>query len=228
MLISTIKSRATGLLNKALRLKGLEVRSIPICAVQPRVAGTTLAPHYFAQCRVLPSRLDLLSVLPKGGIVAEIGVADGDFAAEIIKRNRPQTLHLIDSWANERYAAGLSRVRSRFNAEIELGSVVTHVNRSMDALRSFAPGTFDWVYLDTSHDYETTIGELELLGNVVKGSGRIAGHDFCGGNPHLGLPYGVIEAVYEFCGRFNWSLEYVTLDTDGYFSFCLNRTISGC
>ena len=44
------------------------------------------------------SRVDLLQFLPKGGVVAEIGVAEGGFSKKILNATSPQTLHLIDPW----------------------------------------------------------------------------------------------------------------------------------
>jgi len=43
-------------------------------------------------------REDFLLQLPKGGTVAEIGVASGDFSDQILDRSSPEKLHLIDPW----------------------------------------------------------------------------------------------------------------------------------
>src|SRR5688500_9782878 len=53
--------------------------------------------------KVLTDRIALLDVLPKNGVVAEIGVNKGEFSEEIIRRNHPSKLHLIDLWDSERY-----------------------------------------------------------------------------------------------------------------------------
>ena len=52
----------------------------------------------FARVLELPDRLALLDRLPRGGVVAEIGVQHGDFAAEILRRSQPRLLVLIDGW----------------------------------------------------------------------------------------------------------------------------------
>ena len=107
-------------------------------------------------------------------------------------------------------------MRSRFG-----GRVAIRQGLSLDVLSSLPAQSFDWVYLDTVHDYETTAQELVACARVTKE--RIAGHDFCIGNPYSKLPYGVIQAVFEFCRTHVWRFEYITLDGSGYFSFCLRR-----
>lgn len=71
-------------------------------------------------CRVLPTRMHLLSCLPRGGVVAEIGAAFGDFTKQILERNRPKKLHLVDAWASNRYQQGLTQIPERFTEEIAL------------------------------------------------------------------------------------------------------------
>jgi hypothetical protein len=161
--------------------------------------------------------------MPADGVVAEIGVADGDFSAEILRLNKPATLYLIDSWESARYRGGLEYIRTRFAEEIKGGSVILNRGRSIDILATLPEKSFDWLYLDATHEYTDTLKELHLCRSIVKDGQYIAGHDFCLGNPHSAIPYGVIRAVYEFCLETNWGFEYITLDRDGYFSFCLHK-----
>ena len=116
------------LLNHCLRPVGLAIyrTQAPKPARLPLTVPPNLPQFYLNECRVLSGRGELLTVLPQGGIAAEIGVADGDYSAEILSKNRPPILHLIDNWANERYANGINRVRAMFSQEIAAGSVVVH------------------------------------------------------------------------------------------------------
>lgn len=210
------------LANYILRPFGMELRPVQIEQPPPGPPDFPNLPEcYLAGCRVLPDRELLLSVLPKGGTIAEIGVADGDFSAAIWRSTQPSHMHLIDSWQSERYADGLEPVRTRFAREIALGQVLIHQGNSLAILPTLAAGTFDWVYLDTSHTYQETSDELRQCARIVSPEGRIVGHDFCIGNPQSRLPYGVIGAVYDFCLECRWMFEYLTLDRGGYFSFCL-------
>jgi len=182
-----------------------------------------LPQSFFADCRVLSSRLELLKAISSGGVAGEIGVADGDYSAEILRLNKPAKLHLIDAWAGERYSSGINRVQSRFAQQISVESVILHRGCSVDILPKLKRKSFDWFYLDASHEYADTTRELRLCAGLVKDGGRISGHDFCPGSPYTGSIYGVIQAVYEFCSEYGWGFEYITLDGDGHFSFCLKE-----
>jgi len=172
---------------------------------------------------LLPTRQALLRKLPENGVACEIGVSRGDFSEDILTINKPRRLHLVDAWDSERYASHLSEVTTKFAIQIQSGDVQIHQGLSTDVLPRFEDGYFDWVYIDTNHSYETTAAELSICQHKVKPGGRIAGHDFCTGNVITPVPYGVIEACNEFCFRENWRYEYLTLDPDGHFSFCLKK-----
>src|SRR5687767_6022213 len=67
---------------------------------------------------VLTSRQELLRHLPKGGIAAEIGVADGDYSAAILASAEPRELHLIDPWSHLETGADLLQA-SELLAEVD-------------------------------------------------------------------------------------------------------------
>lgn len=46
----------------------------------------------------------------------------------------------------------------------------------------------------------------------MKKGGIIAGHDFIVGEIDVPWKYGVIEAVYEFCKKYNWEIIYLTME----------------
>src|SRR5437899_398672 len=113
--------------------------------------------------RVVTTRFELLTLLPSNGIVAEVGVGEGDYSEKILRLSSPKRLHLIDAWSSERFGEDkLNKVQSRFSAEIECGQVVINRGVSWDELEKFPDAYFDWVYLDTSHKYEDSTKELEI------------------------------------------------------------------
>lgn len=172
------------------------------------------------------NRKELLKLLPKNGIVAEIGVDEGHFTKEILEFNSPNKLHLIDVWNTDRYHQGKrEQVEITFKNEIEKEKVVLNLGFSTEVVQDFPDGYFDWVYIDTTHCYKNTLQELEMYSVKIKPGGFLAGHDFIIGNWKGLVKYGVIEAVYEFCIKNNWELIYLTFDYREHPSFAIRKII---
>jgi len=190
--------------------------------IAPKVhQDVPLKENHTRNCRVLPNRTILLDHMPKQGVIAEVGVAEGEFSYDIMKRCAPKKLHLIDAWDSERFEPGLKRVEAQFFESISSGVIEINRGLSTDVLQRFDDGYFDWVYIDTDHSYETTRKELALSARKVKPGGLIAGHDFTTGNPSRALRYGVIWACNEFCVEEGWEYAFLTLETSGHFSYAL-------
>lgn len=192
-------------------------------AQKDKMQTTQLQSCHTENCKLLPDRNVLLDAMPKNAVVAEIGAAFGDFSKEILSRCAPKQLHLVDAWHTPRYQVGLEKIKSDLSEDISSKRLLIHQGLSTDVLPTFADGTFDWVYIDTNHTYETTLEELLICDTKVGRDGRIAGHDFCTGNVVGAVPYGVVEAVTKFCKDRNWQFEYLTVESHGHFSFCLKR-----
>lgn len=190
---------------------------------QNKVPKVELEEKHTETCRLLPNRLAMLDRLPRHAVVAEVGVAFGDFSQEIMKRADPAALHLIDAWSTERYRAGLEKIRQSFSNEIETERVVINQGLSTDVLETYPDDFFDWVYIDTDHTYQTTIQELRTAQRIVRPSGHIAGHDHCTGNVVKPFPYGVVQAVTQFCKEEGWTYAFLTAESHGHASFCLRK-----
>lgn len=184
---------------------------------------TYLEDKHVSSCRVVPRREQMLDLLPKHGVVAEVGCAFGDFSAEILRRTSPAKLHLVDLWGSERYEDGLRQIREKFAPAIASGKIEINRGLSTAVLQTFPDAYFDWVYIDTDHSYKTTAEELRISAAKLKPGGRLAGHDFTSGNAIKPWPYGVIEACNEFCKKFDWQYEYMTMEPHGHQSFSLKK-----
>ncbi len=174
--------------------------------------------------RLLLNRSELLKVLPQNGVVAELGVDEGVFSAEILELCQPQRLVLVDVWASRRYHQGKKTlVEAKFDKQRKSGKVQIERGYSIEVAERFPEQHFDWIYIDTDHSYQTTIKELETWAPRIKEDGIIAGHDFVVGNWERLVKYGVIEAVYEFCSRYNWEIIYLTMEHNDHSSFAIRR-----
>jgi hypothetical protein len=193
-------------------------------AMSAAIPCVELTSRHLRNAVLLPSRADLLRALPKGGIVAEVGVDQGDFSQQILSIVQPDKLHLVDAWSSDRYHAGKGQsVEDRFGAQIADGTVEIHRGLSTDILPTFDDASFDWIYIDTGHGYALTAEELQLAFPKVKDTGSLAGHDYITANYEKDQRYGVVEAVHEFCVERDWELNYLTSETHQHRSFAISR-----
>jgi predicted O-methyltransferase YrrM len=193
-------------------------------AQSQQIPKVELRPEHIANLRVVTDRRTFLEALPRGGVVAEAGVDHGDFSAMILAITQPKRLHLIDVWSSKRYHGGLQDVvRKKFQRELASGQVQIDLGLSTEVLPRFPDGYFDLVYIDTDHGYTVTAAELELCRTKVKPGGIIAGHDYVTGNWDGGVRYGVVEAVHEFCVKYDWELILLTHETDRHLSFAIRK-----
>ena len=167
--------------------------------------------QYVAQLagqRQAKSRIPFVEqVLPKNGIGAELGVMKGHFSPILLKHTNATKLHLVDPWyfltghwswasGNQSTVDALIKILKYFKKEIEDERILIHVDDDLQVLTMFPDQYFDWVYIDSSHSYEHTKHELQILASKVKDSGVIAGDDW---HPEPGhRHHGVYKAVNEF------------------------------
>jgi hypothetical protein len=199
---------------------------------------------------VTTERENLVRFLPKGGVAAEIGVAQGNFAATLLANAAPTKLHLIDPWApserdgDERkraeflstIAAGsdpapppnpagdreLQAVRERFKGDAR---VEFHRQYSYRAAATFPDKHFDFVYLDGDHTYEYVLRDLFDFAAKVKDGGLILGHDYFEDEFAAKENYGVIGAVNTFLARSGFI--FVALTWELFPTYVLARRFEG-
>lgn len=164
---------------------------------QPSVSAPAVLPEVTAELEVKApkrhqNRLKMLSMMPKGGRCAEIGVWNGGFSGAILSETVPSELVLIDPWdllsgqgetewthkkhENHLFMQGMfDNVTALYGA---LPNVVIRKGFSADVLASFEDDYFDWVYIDGNHLYEFVCKDMELAFQKVRPGGIIAGDDF--------------------------------------------------
>jgi len=178
--------------------------------------------------RKVPAKEDILPLLPRGGVAAEIGVFKGGFSQKILEAAAPAKLHLIDPWPEQVSSGGVvgkgdelyGQVLARFHHRIDAGQVAVHRTTSTEAAKEFPDGQFDWVFLDANHGYEGMKQDLEAYYPKVRPGGYITGHDFTDAKG-----YGVIRAVRDLIDA--RPVHLVALSTDEYPSFVLRKRLPG-
>lgn len=188
------------------------------------IPNVALETAHIEGAEMITNRIELLQRLPKNAVVAEFGVANGDYSSEILRVSQPKHLHLIDVWDSERYNEGLMQnIKTKFADNIQAKQITIHRQFSHDAIVQFPDEYFDWVYIDTTHSYQQTRLELELVASKIKPGGVIAGHDYLMGNWADNNKYGVVEAVHQFCVLHHYKFKYLTMDLTENQSFAIEK-----
>lgn len=155
--------------------------------------------------------------IPKGKIGAELGVLKGILSTILVDITKPKELHLMDPWyfleanwgwcdGNQSTIDALRTLLKSNKKNIEEGKVFVHVQDDLKTLNLFPDDYFDWIYVDSSHEYNHTVAELKLIEKKIKSTGIICGDDWRPDVNHY--HHGVFKAVNEFCAEYNYEVIY--------------------
>ena len=148
--------------------------------------GLFINDEQLENCKVFSSREKILEVLPKNGVCAELGVANGDLSYQILDINKPKKLILVD-------------IVIQKELPIEPDVVESIEGDSAEVMNQFEDNYFDWIFIDTEHTEEQTDKELQVCKNKIKHDGYIALHDYI---RYIRVDdknnYGVVDSVNRF------------------------------
>jgi len=142
----------------------------------------------------IPTRNDLVLLIDALGLRrgVEIGVNTGDFSQHILSKSGLEWLGSVDGWTTETddtrsvfrkwairneavekaYRETVSKL-SRFGAR---SSVIRKL--SFDAVKEFADGSLDFIYVDASHRFSGVAMDLIQWWPKLREGGVFAGHDY--------------------------------------------------
>lgn len=162
----------------------------------------------------------LSKLLPASPVVAEVGVQTGKNADRIYRTLSPGLMVLVDPWKHygtKRYSVDGANVRqSRQNARYkqtrqrfaDRKSSLILRTESQAAAKLIPDGTFDLVYLDAQHDYQSVRNDIAAWWRKIRAGGILSGHDYVTESspedsriPYFRKGYGVAKAVQDFCGE---------------------------
>lgn len=148
----------------------------------------------------------LAAHIAAGGVGAELGGHKGQFSRVLFDTLLPSRLYVVDPWylleprwtwagGNRSTVNGLRSTLKRMRPELETGRARIVIADDREFLTGLPDNHLDWAYVDTSHGYEHTLEELDLLRDKVRPGGIIAGDDWqsAADHPH----HGVARAVRE-------------------------------
>ena len=194
------------------------------------ITEPTIVIYNINKMKIFETRNEMIASIPKGGMIAELGVFKGEFALKIDELCEPKELILIDSWSGTHLYSGdengnhKNGVREYYTGEelynITLKNVelckcaVTTIRLTTDVLGTFSNDTFDMIYIDADHSYEGVLKDLKNAYKKIKNGGYIMGHDY-EHNMHKtnnNYNFGVKQAVDEFCREYNQEISMKGMD----------------
>jgi hypothetical protein len=151
----------------------------------------------------MKTREELLQLIPKQSICAEIGVFQGSFSKIIKNTVNPSKLFLVDLFegttcsgdkhGNNVVYLDLSITFNLLKEEYKSSPIVEVFKGTSESFLKNLPDNYlDFVYIDGDHAYSGVSLDLKLSRDKVKCGGIIAGHDY---TPRF---QGTIDAVDEF------------------------------
>jgi hypothetical protein len=166
--------------------------------------------------------LELLKYLPKRSVFCEVGVAYGDFTAEVLAGCVPRKFIAIDCFDLEDYPAmwGFARLeggthetfyRRRFAPELASGRMELHRGYSNEVLPRLPDESVDIFYIDAWHSYEAVSEELAIIKTKVRPRGWILLNDYTLYDVVSETPYGVVQAAHEFMLAEGWEMKFLAL-----------------
>jgi Methyltransferase domain len=192
-----------------------------------RYAATLRFDAFFdAGARKSAARDRLLQMLPRHAVGAELGVFKGEFSARLVQVTRPSLLYLVDPYwtAYGKYYPdwgaytdyGRLRCRDAFEqasraveAANEHGTEVHfHIGDDVEWLSGLPDASLDWVYIDSSHEYEHTRAELLAAKPKMKAHALICGDDWREREGGTGVP----SAVQWFLAAYPYKLKFLEAD----------------
>ncbi len=149
----------------------------------------------------------LVSEVPDGGVVVEIGVYKGRSICSVAPecKRRGISLFGVDPYG---FTTGggemdgdemFKLVEENLKAFDVLDIVAILRQPSVIAAKGFPDQSIDLVMIDGPHDYDNVLLDIQAWLPKIKPGGMIAGHDYCGKWP------GVARAIHETFGPGDYS-----------------------
>lgn len=176
---------------------------------------------------MINTRDEINLLLKPNSVGCELGVFEGEFSEILLKEDKFFKLYLVDLFDGIVESGDKSGNNVKYKNSIDLLNTVSNKfshkkcveivkKDSVSFLESFPDNYFDFIYIDTSHQYEHTKKELNVSLRKIKKYGIIAGHDY---NKYKFD--GVVRAVDEFSKENDLKLNLTCLDILETFYFIL-------
>lgn len=199
--------------------------------------ASEIDPRLLANSRVLSSRRDILPLLPRNQIFAEVGVGLGDFSERVFSVCDVKKFIAIDLfvlhkaphvWGGQGGRILGERTHreyysERFQNHLDGGKLEIMQGDSIACLKKLPDCSVDIFYLDADHSYTSVKGELDVVKAKIRPRGWIILNDYVMEDWITKTRYGVVQAVNEFMNRERWELIYFALHNGMYCDVAIQK-----
>lgn len=173
--------------------------------------------------------------IPQNGVIAEVGVAHGEFTDFLVRQLTPSHFYALDVFEMEKEPIhwGIKQeelfhgkthydfYRDRF---ADVGTRFSILRgRSTDTLPSLPDASIDMIYIDANHAYEHVAKEGAISAQKIKPDGILIFNDYTIYDPFLNIEYGVIQAVNEMVNTGEWRVLGLALQRDMFCDIAIRR-----
>jgi len=201
----------------------------------------SLTSEHIASSQLFANRYDMIKKIHPVSkpVIAEVGVATGDFSEFIIEQLKPSKFVAIDSFEMEKYPFhwgipqeillnGLAHedyYKQRFEHYGEL--IQIEKGLSADCLSKMPDDYFDIIYIDAGHAYENVRRDGEISQSKLKHNGIIIFNDYIMYDPFINEEYGVVQAVNEILNQGGWKVDGFALEKNMFCDIAISRSHIG-
>lgn len=165
----------------------------------------------------MKNRLELAKYFAELGFTtgAEIGTEKGRYAEALCRTIPNLKLYCIDYWESYPQYTDFVRPDTFRNIykiarrKLAQYNCVLIKKFSMDAVKDFADGSLDFVFIDGNHRYDFVRDDIRQWSKKVRKGGIVSGHDYYK-TPHGNV--GVINAVDEYVKEYGHELKLTDWD----------------
>lgn len=209
--------------------------------------------HISETARLYADRQHMISELRCGerGVIAEVGVALGEFSDFLLDTLQPVQLVALDiftlhevpvinahgaqmhdmrvptAWGQQSTALlrGMSHLDFYKERMARRGDQVTiEVGLSEKTLARYPDESFDMIYIDASHDYDSVWKDAELAARKLRTHGTLIFNDYIIYDHITGSPYGVVQAANRLIVGGNWRVIGLALQQQVFCDIAIRRS----
>jgi len=188
--------------------------------------------------RLFASRERLLEHLApalRGGVIAELGVMYGDFSDFILRTIEPELfvavdlfrMHLVPTIWGKSSAETFHGMAHREFYERRFSGRAKQVRceegASSEALARYEDGTFDMIYIDAGHDYESVKKDADLSKYKIKSAGILIFNDYIRYSHYEDQYYGVVPVVNNLVVSEGFEVVGFSLQDEMYCDIAIRR-----